>query len=377
MMVTIYILGLLVSFYLLAKICEEWFVESLDIIAKRLKLSHDVAGATLMAVGSSAPEFFTALIALTKAGSENIGAGTIVGSAIFNVLVIVGGSAVVATAYLNWRPVVRDLLFYIVAILVLLFTFSDGMITLAEAIVYVIFYGVYILLLSQWSRWFTNGAKTGVEMIEKFEEKVHKKERRSHQAFLVLDRWTGWLLGLLLPDVSKHPKTYLRVFFTSIALIAACSWVLVELAVLLSREVGIPEVIIALTVLAGGTSIPDLLSSLIVAKQGRGDMAVSNAIGSNTFDILICLGLPWLVYVLYVGKAVIVSTENLISSIFLLFFTVVALLFVLAVQKFKIGHRSGYILIFLYILYVGYNIMSVINPNVLSIEQWMASVVTL
>ncbi len=67
--------------------------------------------------------------------------------------------------------------------------------------------------------------------------------------------------------------------------------------------------IIALTILAGGTSIPDLLSSLIVAKKGKADMAVSNAVGSNIFDILICLGLPWMVYILRTGQSVQVGTE--------------------------------------------------------------------
>ncbi len=105
-MILLYVLILIFVFYLLAKICDEYFVSSLDIIAKKWKLSEDVAGATLMAVGSSAPEFFTALIAVMKVGSEQVGAGTIVGSAIFNILVIVGASAVVATSFLSWKPVI-------------------------------------------------------------------------------------------------------------------------------------------------------------------------------------------------------------------------------------------------------------------------------
>src|SRR3990167_2995420 len=135
-MIVVYILGLLLIFYLLAIVCEKYFVTSLDEIAKRWKLSHDVAGATLMAIGSSAPEFFTALFALTKVGSEQIGTGTIVGSAIFNILVIVGASAVVAKAYLNWRPVVRDITFYTIAIIILLLPFQDGVITLYESLSY-------------------------------------------------------------------------------------------------------------------------------------------------------------------------------------------------------------------------------------------------
>lgn len=83
------LLGIVVACYLLSIVCDRYFVNSLDEIAQRRKLSDDVAGATLMAIGSSAPEFFTALIALFHGGKVGLGAGTIIGSAIFNILVII------------------------------------------------------------------------------------------------------------------------------------------------------------------------------------------------------------------------------------------------------------------------------------------------
>ena len=86
----LYFVSMLAIFYLLAVVCDRYFVESLEIMSKKMKLSDDVAGATLMAVGSSAPEFFTAAMALFAVGHESVGAGTIIGSAIFNILVIVG-----------------------------------------------------------------------------------------------------------------------------------------------------------------------------------------------------------------------------------------------------------------------------------------------
>ena len=359
-MVIIYIASLVVIFYLLAKVCDQYFVKSLDIVAKKWKLSDDVAGATLMAIGSSAPEFFTAVIALTKVGSEQIGAGTIVGSAIFNILVIIGMSAVVSTAILSWRPVIRDLLFYIFSILILLFTFSDGKITYLEAGLYILVYVNYVFILSRWSKFFPNGKKpdmmaADVEAMEKEEQIVGHKAGLFAYFLSHIDK----VLGIVYPPKSKQNKQYVRVFIISIILIIFMSYALVEIAVLLAHAVGIPEVIIALTILAGGTSIPDLISSLVVAKKGRGDMAVSNAVGSNVFDILICLGLPWFVYVLIVGKNVIVGTENLTSSILLLFFTVVALLFILISQKFKIGSKAGYLLLIFYIAYLGYSILKI------------------
>ncbi|MBP9691427.1 calcium/sodium antiporter [Candidatus Woesebacteria bacterium] len=363
-MVIVYILILVLVFYLLAKICDEYFVKSLDLISKKMKLSEDVAGATFMAIGSSAPEFFTALIAVTKVGSEQVASGTIVGSAIFNILVIVGASAVVATSYLSWKPVIRDLVFYVAAIIVLLITFQDGVITMLEATFYLLSYAGYILLLANWKRVARISEKEDImEMVSGEMVKEEKRVAKKHAVLAHIENGINSILAKSFPNLDKHPQKYVTVFAISILFIVALSWVLVEVAILLAHDLGIPEVIIALTILAGGTSIPDLLSSLIVAKQGRGDMAVSNAVGSNIFDIFVCLGLPWMLYILFTGKSMVVSTENLMASIFLLFFTVISILFLLIWQKFKLGPKSGYILLVLYGGYLVYSIYSAYFPQ--------------
>jgi len=374
-MILLYLLILVSIFYLLAKICDEYFVKSLDIFAKKLKLSEDVAGATFMAIGSSAPEFFTAVIAIMKVGSEQVGAGTIVGSAIFNILVIVGASAVVATSFLSWKPVIRDMLFYIAAIVVLLFTFSDGRITFFESIIYLVSYAIYILVLVNWRRW--SGMKEKDDVMEMVSDEIQHEEqvlKKQKGILAFLENITSSVLSRIFPDINKYPNKYVSVFAISILGIIVLSWVLVEVAVLLAHELGIPEVIIALTILAGGTSIPDLLSSLIVAKQGRGDMAVSNAVGSNIFDIFICLGLPWMLYIMVTGNTMVVSTENLMASIFLLFFTVVSLLFLLVWQKFKIGPKAGYLLLFFYAGYLLYSIYAAYVPEAWSIGEFFSMI---
>ncbi len=354
-----YIISLLFLFYILAKICDEYFVKSLDMISNKFKLPEDVAGATFMAIGTSAPEFFTSVIALTKVGSENIGAGTIVGSAIFNILVIVGGAAIVSTAFLSWRPVLRDMLFYSIAIVILLFTFRDGVINMAEAFSYLVAYGFYIFILVNWKNWFPEKKKfrQPEEIVKSMKEEdkyLSKNKNFFSKILLAIDE----LLSIFFPDLNKKPNLYWVTFIISILFIIAASYGLVEAGIGLAKILGIPEVIIALTILAGGTSVPDLISSLIVAKKGRGDMAVSNAVGSNSFDIMIGLGLPWFVFILLTGKPITVATENLTSSIILLFFTVISILFVLSVQRFKLGRKSGYFLIVLYVCYLLFAIFS-------------------
>jgi K+-dependent Na+/Ca+ exchanger-like protein len=337
---------------LLAVVCDEFFVASLDEIIDRLKMPSDVAGATFMAVGSSAPELFTSLIAVLRPGGvADVGAGTIVGSAIFNILVIIGASALFRQAKLNWQPVVRDSLFYALSIIVLLWAFWDGKIYLWESLIFIGMYAVYLVAVVKWRKWFPY--KESEDPIEIMEEASEKN---------VVAKWSKKLLGLVIPDANKNKDKYLITFGMSIVFIAALSWVLVESAVEIGHVIGISPVIISLTVLAAGTSIPDLLSSMAVAKKGRGDMAISNAVGSNIFDILFGLGVPWMIVLIFgVSDHVAVATENLMASVFLLFATLLSVFFLLAFREWKIGPKAGWLLIGIYLIYLGYNVWGVLG----------------
>lgn len=350
-MILFWLLVLVGIFYLLAKICDEYFVESLELLVHRLKIPSDVAGATFMAMGSSAPELFTAIAALSRVGTENIGVGTIVGSAIFNILVIVGASAFVSTVVLDWRPVMRDLLFYLCSIGALIFVFSDGVITFNESVFFIIIYFIYLLVLFFWKRFFA----VKKEKIDSLSEVCENIKRPQN----IIDSKIDSIFKFIFPDLHKNPNYWGITFSLSILFIAGLSFLLVESAVEVARILNISEVIIALTILAAGTSIPDLISSIIVAKRGRGGMAISNAVGSNTFDILIGLGLPWMIFILWKKESVLVSVANLEASILLLFGTVLALFSILVAQKFKIGRKIGIFLIFIYVLYLIYSVLSV------------------
>ena len=308
-------------------------------------MSHDMAGATLMAIGSSAPELFVAIIAIFKPGGHgDIGIGTIVGSALFNLLVIIGAVGLVKNTTLTWQLVMRDLVFYVIGIAALFYVLNNGSVSMLEAGVFVAFYGVYVFAVVKWRRWFKY--KTYDEDPEEEEDEPKKGLMR---LFLPLD----WLLDLIFP----RPKYYFVVFFISIAFIGALCWVLVESAIVISHTLDIPEVVIALTVLAVGTSVPDMMSSVIVAKQGRGGMAVSNGIGSNIFDIFIGLGLPWMVKAYLVDSDLVTNIEGLGISIALLFGSVLMLLFALIFQRWRLNHRLGFIFILLYIAYVVWEIL--------------------
>jgi len=354
-MIIVYILVLLLSFVVLARIVDLFFIASLDKISSDLRLSSDAAGATLMAVGSSAPELFVALFSVLKPGEHQaIGIGSIVGSAIFNLLVIVGAAAVVRKAQLSWEPLIRDLFFYALAVGLLVTFIWDGNFTLIEAVIFILVYVLYVVAVVYWRRWLPY-EDTGDEFID---EPIRKnKKARSRLVALHYasrEQITG-LIDKILRLIFPKKERYYLVFLVSVILIAAISYVLVEVAVDSAHILQIPEAIIALTVLAVGTSIPDLFSSIIVARQGRGDMAVSNAIGSNIFDILVGLGLPFLIVMLMEGNTV-EAGGNIIRSVIILFGSLLLLIFLLLIRRWKVGKPTGIILIAVYVAYVVYEI---------------------
>lgn len=340
---------LIFCFYLLSKIVDDYFIDSLDNISDWLGLSPSVAGATLLAVGTSAPELSTALFALFLPNSNPaIGLGTVVGSAIFQVLVVIGFAALVRTSYLNWKPVMRDGVFYAATIILLILFVGDGSFTLLESSLLLLTYVLYLVILFIWTKYIPD-TQTEPDPIDIVSES-HKKAK-----YPIINLMTQPLDGIMdwiLPDCRVDQKQTLRVFFTSLILIAFLSYWLVVAAQSISIFIGIPPAIVALTILAGGSSIPELISSYVVSKEGRGDMAIANAIGSNIFDILISLGLPLFIYTAQFGTLSPVDSENITSSILLLFATLIALFAILIAQKFKIGRNVGLVLIALYIAYV-------------------------
>ncbi|KAG7253418.1 hypothetical protein CRUP_006831, partial [Coryphaenoides rupestris] len=132
--VVLHMFGMLYMFIALAIVCDEFFVPALTVITEKLAISDDVAGATFMAAGGSAPELFTSVIGVFVSHS-NVGIGTIVGSAVFNILFVIGMCALFSKEVLNltWWPLFRDVSFYIVGLLMLIYFFLDNQISVWES----------------------------------------------------------------------------------------------------------------------------------------------------------------------------------------------------------------------------------------------------
>ena len=146
--IILHIIGIIYMFAALALVCDEFFVPSLEIIIEKLHIPEDVAGATFMAAGGSAPEFFTSLIGVFFARNA-VGFGTIVGSAVFNILFVIGVVGLLAkhTLLLTWWPLFRDTFFYTIALGTLIGFFQNGRIEWYESLVLFILYVLYVLFM--------------------------------------------------------------------------------------------------------------------------------------------------------------------------------------------------------------------------------------
>lgn len=246
-----------------------------------LGMSKSTKGATLDAVSSSAPELSISLISVLLFGKLEFGIGTIVGSALFNLILIPALCVFMAPLVfeVDRKVIHRDGLFYILTLMVFLgaIFYADRW-SIWVGLIFVSAYGLYIFEIYRHGTEFYYGKKF-VEILKegahrKFEEKVEKTASS-------------------LQDVSwmKLLKK-LGIFFGALAVIIGSSYFLVESSIGLAEALHVPAILIAFTVAAAASSLPDLVISVANARKGSISDATSNVIGSNIFDVLIGLGLP-------------------------------------------------------------------------------------
>ncbi|XP_078391843.1 sodium/potassium/calcium exchanger 3-like [Cetorhinus maximus] len=501
-------------FYALALVCDDYFVPSLEKICEHLQLSEDVAGATFMAAGSSAPELFTSLIGVFIAKSD-VGVGTIVGSAVFNILCIIGLCGIFTRhdVPLTWWSLFRDSVSYIVSILALILVIHDEKVFWWETLIMTLLYVLYIIVmkyntrirnyfvglscihpersgteeptaqqaaesnqkypatvvilqtdhgaesnsvvmvdelfltsphklsfpeaslrimitrhfgprtrLSMASRMLINerqrlirsqavkpepqvslsipekravenGAGAGADVepsrgdeapdgngnAGEAEESNRKGEQENVGPlipFKVPDercdvvKWLiSWPLSFLLyctvPNCSRArwEKYFMATFICSTLWIALFSYIMVWMVTIIGYSLGIPDVIMGITFLAAGTSVPDCMASLIVARQGMGDMAVSNSIGSNVFDILLGLGVPWMLRTLFLnyGSVVSINSKGIVYSVILLLASVSFMVIGIHLNKWKLDRRLGLGALLLYAVFLCLSILIELN----------------
>uniref|UniRef100_A0A669F3D7 Solute carrier family 24 member 4 n=1 Tax=Oreochromis niloticus TaxID=8128 RepID=A0A669F3D7_ORENI len=420
--IMLHIVAALYMFLALAITCDEYFVTSLEKICEKLDLSEDVAGATFMAAGSSAPELFASVIGVFITHGD-VGVGTIVGSAVFNILCIIGVCGIFAgqVVMLTWWAVFRDSFYYILAVVALIAVsyyifllmnsfkpskaYSRGSVVMVDEIMNASpskfrfpEAGLRVMVTSHF------GPKTRLRMASRLiitevqlavaangvetqvidgkveiengnvpEDKPSEVEENDTISPFHIPRGIGsklkwlmsWPLLLLLfftvPNCAKPrwEKYFMLSFILSTVWIAVFSYFMVWMVTIIGYTLGIPDVIMGITFLAAGTSVPDCIASLIVARQGLGDMAVSNTIGSNVFDILVGLGVPWAMQTMCVsyGSVVMINSRGLLYSVVLLLGSVALTVLGIHLNKWRLDLKLGVYVLVLYAVFLCFSIM--------------------
>ena len=243
----------------------ELLVRGASRLALSLGISPLVVGLTIVAFGTSAPEIAVS-VAASLEGRTDIAIGNVVGSNIFNVLFILGLSALITPLVVNAQIIRQEVPIMIGASLLLLAFGLDGRIGQMDAIILFALLVVYTVFLVIQSRRETRATQ------EEYEAELAPKSR-----------WDAhWAVQLALIAVGL------------VFLVMGSNW-LVEAATSFAKAMGVSDLVIALTIVAAGTSMPEVATSIMAAVRKQRDIAVGNVIGSNTFNILGCLGLSGMV----------------------------------------------------------------------------------
>lgn len=319
------IIVLMIGTYLLNKVAD-LLGEALHVVGLKMNLPHSVRGATFDAAASSLPEFCTAFIAIYIYNEFNdIGIATVGGSGVFNVLLIPMFSIIFFKAKdgikisVQKSVVYRDMFFYTLVLLVLLgFTFY-GEYNFLTGLLLVICYMFYLLYL--W--WETKKHRKTVESRDDELADTHFGEASNQKLTMIV---LGTLLGI---------------YVLMEAIIAA--------AVKVADEFNIAPFIVSLIILAACTSIPDVLLSIKSSKRGDIEGALGNAVGSNIFDIAICIGIP----ILFSGKSFSVTMAGNGGLMVFLFISMIVTS-ILVLKKSGIKKYEANYLLLTYLIFIGY-----------------------
>lgn len=303
----VYIL-LVVGFFFLIK-GADLFVEGASALSAHFNLPPLLIGLTIVAFGTSAPEAAVSFLASLK-GSGDLIMGNIVGSNIFNLLLVIGISSLIMSIRIFKNTILKEFPLALFSALLLYFLAHDGMISRADASILLLGFLVFIYYLIEMAR-------------------LSKEEESA------------------IIDIKALPMSRTLIFlFLGLIMIISGGNLVVKNASQIALYLGMSEALVGITIVAMGTSLPELVTSAVAALKGQSDIAVGNIIGSNLFNVLFVLGASALINPLLVAEKF--STDLL----FLIFVTGIVFLF--AFTKRKVDKFEGGILIFLYLAYMVY-----------------------
>lgn len=290
-------------------------------LARRWQVSEMVIGLTVVAFGTSLPEFVVSLFSSLQ-GSANLSAGNIVGSNVFNTLVILGATALFCPIRVSTGTIWRDLPFSNMAALVLLLLGFDkwmsdsatNILSRADGLVLLLFFCIFMYYTISLGK------------------QQQNEESDEHREIMSL-----WKIFVLL--------------VVGVACLVGGGKLLVNAATNIALSLGVSETVVGLTIVAGGTSLPELATSIVAARKGSADLAIGNAIGSNLFNIFFVLGMCSSVRPMTIDGVTVLDMATLVGS--------GLLLWVLAFTGLKVQKGEGVLLLLVYAAYLTALVMNV------------------
>ena len=286
-------------------------------VAERMKIPQIVIGLTIVAMGTSMPEFCVSLISALK-GTPDLAVGNVVGSNIFNTLLIVGAAATIAPMDILRSTVMKDIPFALVASVILMMMCFDGKIGRIDAVILTLLFITFMYMTLK-------GAKLEKQELEKENELAEKA----------------------LEVVPKMSSTMSVVWIiVGLACLIGGSTLFVEGASKLATSLGVSEAVVGLTVVAGGTSLPELATSVVSARKGNSGIAIGNVLGSNVFNVLGILGVTGVICPMQLQGITITDLSMLVISMIMIWF--------FSFTKYVIHRWEGLILSATFVGYIAY-----------------------
>ena len=319
---------LIIGFFLLIK-GADIFVSGASNISKKLGIPSVIVGLTIVSLGTSAPELAVSVISSIE-GSNEIAVGNVLGSNLFNTLMVLGVTTIIMALTIKKSDIKRDFSINIlVTILLLILTFTtllggednyisrlDGIILLIGCISYIIY-----LILS---------VKVGKTTSENIHEELALESTNEVNIF----------------------KSILKLII-GVAGIIIGGQLVVDSATFIATSLGMSEKLVGLTIVAVGTSLPELVTSVVAAVKGEEDIALGNILGSNIFNILLIIGLSSAI------SPIAVSHNLIFDFVFLIVVTLIIgiMIFINKSEEKRFGKKEGIILVVLYVIYMIYIII--------------------
>lgn len=288
----------------------EWLVDGASSVARKAGLSEFVIGLTIVGFGTSCPELVVSLTGALQ-GNADVAVGNVVGSNLFNTLLILGVTALISPLVITRNNARRDIPIALLATIILVvMSLVGNNITRFEGAIMLILFALYIYSCFK--------TDTGLDD----EEDALKKEKT---VFISIIFILAGLAGLIFGG---------QLF--------------VDNATLLAKQLGVSDKVIAITLLAGGTSLPELATCVVAAVKGKGQLALGNILGSNVFNILLILGTSAAIVPLSTAAMGLVDLAVLLmSSLMLILWTVTG-------SKNKLDRWEAVLMVLIYLAYIAY-----------------------